>query len=230
MSKSTKETKVDIKKRKDPPKDDESQNRSSEKKQKTEKTEKCQHKFKVDVDGGSDGVTVYICSKCNVIKNGMFNNKKARSHDYTHRVVALELEQDEGVPNYHCETCECLDDTEEDGECKRHAWCVSCDDCGNTINDCFAVTNTIASYITFLQTELEEAKTVAGISDLCECKNRSMTFARGPPHSDTRCGTCLKEVRQSQFQASGIRVTQINAGTGGTSIVASGDTVVRLSR
>jgi len=229
---------VDTKKRKDPPKDDGSQNRSTEKKQKTKKKEeKCQHKFKVDVDGGSDKVTVYICTKCNVIKNGMFNNKKARSHDYTHRVVNLELEQDEGIPNYYCAACECLDDTEVgDGECRRHNWSFSCDDCGNSINDCSTERkDTITSYIALLETKLEEAKIMAGVSRLCECKERNMTFARGPPHRDTRCGTCLKEVKDSRFQStasssSGTRITQINAGTGGTSIVASGDTVVRLSR
>jgi hypothetical protein len=229
MSKSTKDTKVDTKKRKDPPKDDDSQNRSSEKKQKTKK-KKCEHKFKVDVDGGSDGITVYVCTKCEVHKNGVFNNDLANNHG--HLFDELELKQDDGIPTWICEICGCLDDTNDDGECKRHEWSVHCDDCDNNLDNCYARRKeTIASYIAFLENELESTKILAGIyADMCECKSRSMTFARGPPHSDTRCGTCLKEVQQSQFLSSGIRVTQINAGTGGTAVAVGGSSVVRLSR
>jgi hypothetical protein len=230
MSKSTKDTKVDTKKRKDPPKDDDSKNSSKEKKQKTKKEEKCQHKFKIDYDGGKDNVTIYRCTKCKETRYGIFNNAKVDEHG--HLFNQLELEQDDGIPKWICEICDCLDDDEEDGECKRHEWRVYCDNCDNTLDNCSVRRKeTIASYIAFLEDELESAKITAGvIADVCECKERNMTFARGPPYYDTRCGTCLKEVQQSQFLSSGIRVTQTNAGTGGTAVAVGGSSVVRLSR
>jgi hypothetical protein len=226
MSKQVTETKASIKKRKDPPKDDDSKNSSKTKKQKKGKAT-CQHKFQIMFDGGENGVTVYVCTECQVQKNGMFNNKTARSHDYTHRVEELELEQDDGIPKRYCASCDCLDDTEEDGDCKRHDWLAQCTDCGEDFLGCISrrlVSKVAPGYIKYLEQELKAA---AGISELCECKSRSTTFARGPPHSDTRCGTCLKQVRNNS-SSNGSRITQIAKGTGSTSIVATDSSVITL--
>lgn len=233
MSKSTKETKVDTKKRKDPPKDDDSKNSSKEKKQKTKKKEegKCQHKFKIDYDGGEDNVTIYRCTKCKETRYGIFNNAKVDEHG--HLFNKLKLEQDDGIPTWICDICGCLDDTYESstGQCKRHEWIAYCKRCDSSLEDGHLDQKTALSYIAFLEDELESAKITAGvIADVCECKERNMTFARGSPYYDTRCGTCLGEVQQSQFLSSGTRVTQINAGTGGTAVAVGGSSVVRLSR